>query len=60
MKNIFNKQIIEYFSNKIYMIKDISEDLYIYLFDNLFDENYKILSRDLQNALTNNANGKYI
>ena len=42
------------------MIKDISEDLYIYLFDNLFDENYKILSRDLQNALTNNANGKYI
>ena len=60
MKNIFNKQIIEYFSNKIYMIKDISEDLYIYLFNNLFDENYKILSRDLQNALTNNANGKYI
>ena len=56
MKNIFKKITIpNYFFDSI----SISDDLRNYLYDNLQNEN-ETLIWDLRNALTNNANGKYI
>jgi hypothetical protein len=63
MENIFKKIIIP-----MYFFNDTSNDmadvlfyvLYSYLYDNLDDENNNIFRQDLKDALTNNANGKYI
>jgi hypothetical protein len=57
MKNIFNELPIPiyYINFSLY----ISDDLWCYLYDNLYDEN-EFLTRDLKNALTTNVNGKYI
>jgi hypothetical protein len=60
MENIFKKITIpRYFFNIYLNLKLIKPDLHNYIFDNLLKEN-NILRWDLQNALTNNANGKYI
>jgi hypothetical protein len=59
MENIFINLTIPMYYFNFNMSFNISEDLYIYLFDNLFDEN-NIITWDLKDALTNNANGKYI
>jgi hypothetical protein len=58
MVNIFiNLTIpIYYFNFSLY----ISDDLHSYLYNNLYHENYNILSWNLQDALKTNANGKYI
>jgi hypothetical protein len=59
MENIFKKIRITnyyYFNNKL--LNDITNDLYSYLYDNLKNENYTSIW-NLQNTLTNNANGKY-
>jgi hypothetical protein len=58
MKNKFNELTIpsDYF-NSFY--HHITHDLLFYLFDNLQKENYNLL-RDLEEALTTNANGEYI
>jgi hypothetical protein len=58
MVNIFINLIIpsDYF-NSFY--HHITHDLLFYLFDNLQKENYNLL-RDLEEALTTNANGEYI
>jgi hypothetical protein len=39
------------------MTKYFKKDLYLYLYDNLFVENYFTFTSDLENALTINANG---
>jgi hypothetical protein len=60
MENIFKKIRITnyyYFNNKL--LNDITNDLYSYLYDNLKNENYTSIW-NLQNTLTNNANGEYI
>jgi hypothetical protein len=56
MVNIFEKLITtsDYFSNL-----NLGWDLFYYLYDNLENEN-DTLRRNLENTLTNNANGKYI
>jgi hypothetical protein len=58
MENIFYKIIIptHYFNFN----KQILNDLFDYLYDNLHEENKNTLSWDLENALTTNANGEYI
>jgi hypothetical protein len=58
MVKIFKKITIpsDYF-NSFY--HHITHDLLFYLFDNLQNENYNLL-RDLEEALTTNANGEYI
>jgi hypothetical protein len=57
MENIFYELPIPiyYINFSLY----ISDDLWCYLYDNLYDEN-EFLTRDLKNALTTNVNGKYI
>jgi hypothetical protein len=58
MKNILNKIEIpkDYFNyNNL-----LTNDLFFYLYDNLYVENYNILSSNLQLALKNNLNEKYI
>jgi hypothetical protein len=58
MVNIFNELIISiYYFSKIY---DVSVDLLNYLYNNLKKENFNTLTWNLQDALTTNANGKYI
>jgi hypothetical protein len=54
MDNIFIKFTMPHLD----LLKDISEDLYFYLEDN--DENFFLLTWDLRNTLTTNANGEYI
>jgi hypothetical protein len=55
MVNIFINLIIPtYFFN---LSLNITHDLWCYLYDNLYDET---LRWNLRNALTINANGKYI
>jgi hypothetical protein len=56
MENIFNEIIIPI--NYFYFY--IKTDLHCYLLNNLYEENNDILKWDLKNALTTNANGKYI
>jgi hypothetical protein len=57
MVNIFEKITIPtYFFDSI----SITTDLLNYLYDNLENENYNLFRWDLRNALTINANGKYI
>ena len=56
MNNILNKIIIPIYYFNYY---NTTHNLWYYLFDNLKKENDNFLS-DLRNALTNNANGKYI
>jgi hypothetical protein len=58
MVNIFNDLTIpkQFFNLSL----NITHDLHNYIFDNLKNENYNILSGDLNNALTINANGEYI
>jgi hypothetical protein len=41
-------------------ISNLKNDLLIYLYNNLQKENYQTFSGDLNNALTNYANGEYI
>jgi hypothetical protein len=41
-------------------ISNLKNDLLIYLYDNLYHENIDTLTRDLEIALTNYANGEYI
>jgi hypothetical protein len=63
MENIFKKIIIPmYFFNDTSndMADVLFYDLYSYIYDNLDDENNNIFRQDLKDALTNNANGKYI
>jgi len=61
MVNIFNNLTIPYdFSSKIFMTKYFKKDLFDYLDDNLDKENIETFTSDLENALTINANGKYI
>jgi hypothetical protein len=58
MVNIFNELTIPiYYFSKIY---DMSVDLLIYISNNLYHENIDTLTRDLEIALTTNANGEYI
>jgi hypothetical protein len=57
MKNIFKKITIPRYFFNIYL--NLKPNLHNYIFDNLQKEN-NILRWDLQNALTNNTNGKYI
>jgi hypothetical protein len=58
MENKFNNHTIpsDYF-NSFY--HHITHDLLIYICNNLHDENH-LLKLDLQDALTNYANGEYI
>ena len=58
MVNKFEKHgIPTYFFNfSLY----ISDNLLFYLYDNLYHENIDTLTRDLEIALTNYANGEYI
>jgi hypothetical protein len=42
------------------MTKYFKKDLFDYLDDNLDKENIETFTSDLENALTINANGKYI
>jgi hypothetical protein len=41
-------------------ISNLKNDLLFYLYDNLYHENIDTLTRDLEIALTNYANGEYI
>ena len=60
MNNIFDKLNLQNYFYGIYLnFKDIKEDLFDYLYENLYNEN-KTLSWNFQLALTNNANGEYI
>ena len=60
MENLYIKnQIPTYFFN-LDMLSDIKSDLIVYLYNNLYIENYMILRWDLKIALTINANGEYI
>jgi hypothetical protein len=55
MVNKFEKHgIPTYFFN---FSLSISDDLLFYLYDNLYHENIDTLTRDLEIALTTNANG---
>jgi c-di-AMP phosphodiesterase-like protein len=56
MKNIFNKTKIK---DNYFDMSFNTSDLLFYLYDNLEDENF-ILSSNLQLALKNNLNEKYI
>jgi hypothetical protein len=62
MENIFKKEAIpsEYFYAYSYHYGVLKSDLLIYIWNNLENENYNILTWDLNIALTTNANGKYI
>jgi hypothetical protein len=53
MENIFDELNLLYYYFNVY---DISNDLHLYLYDNLNNENYDTLRWDLRNALTTNAN----
>ena len=57
MENIFNQIKIKtyYFNDTLNDISDI-----LYLFVNLYDENYETFRWDLQDALKNNVNEEYI
>jgi hypothetical protein len=57
MVNIFKKITIP--SDYINYSINIAHDLLIYICNNLHDENH-LLKLDLQDALTNYANGEYI
>ena len=59
MKNIFEKYETtrNYFNENL--LNYITHDLLIYICNNLHDENH-LLKLDLQDALTNYANGEYI
>lgn len=59
MVNIYIKNQISTHFFEFWVISLFNDDLYLYLFDNLQKENYNLL-RDLEEALTTNANGKYI
>jgi hypothetical protein len=48
------------YNNFFNQYRNLEWDLFYYLKDNLHNENYNLLNQDLKNALTNNANGKYI
>jgi membrane-bound lytic murein transglycosylase MltF len=62
MVNIFNEITIidKFFKNDPINLKIKTRDLFDYLYDNLENENMDILKFDLRNALSINANGKYI
>ncbi len=59
MVNIFKKITIpsDYFNSFYHNILD--DDIFNYICNNLHDENH-LLKLDLQDALTNYANGEYI
>jgi hypothetical protein len=56
MVNIFEKINLQY---NYFFNLNLGWDLFYYLYDNLENEN-DTLRRNLENTLTNNANGKYI
>jgi hypothetical protein len=57
MNNIFEKLITKQYFD---VFSNLKNDLLFYLYDNLYHENIDTLTRDLKNALTNNANEEYI
>ena len=58
MVNIFNE--IEIPSTFFIYMFNISDDLWHYINDNLYDENYETFRWELNPDLTTNVNGKYI
>jgi antirestriction protein len=61
MENIFNNlRILNYYFDYNNITHDLFYDLYSYLYVNLDDENINTFRQDLRNALTINANEKYI
>jgi hypothetical protein len=61
MENMFEKHTIRDYSFDAYFnLNLITHDLLIYICNNLENENYNILTWDLKNVLTTNANGEYI
>jgi hypothetical protein len=57
MNNVFEKLITKQYFD---VFSNLKNDLLFYLYDNLYHENIDTLTRDLKNALTNNANEEYI
>jgi hypothetical protein len=60
MENIFEKHAIrDYFFDANFNLNLIKSNLYYYLFNNLYNENYDLFRFDLKIALAINVNGKY-
>jgi hypothetical protein len=60
MENMFEKHAIrDYFFDAYFNLNLIKSNLYYYLFNNLYNENYDIFRFDLKIALAINVNGKY-
>jgi hypothetical protein len=55
MENKINSQ--HYLFSNLFKNTNFKSDLLMYLYDNLYIENYDIFTRDIKTTLTINANG---